>query len=796
MKPIEIIASDLFDKVRSRFTNLQMGDESGSVTADPAQARFFDFDFAIEGVNLGRVSISINETGNLKVYYSQGITENTDGITQTMWYDFLKEMRFFAKRRLLRFDTRDISKGNLDKTDFQYLAQNGPKDNNMNESALTGSSRTSHRKLENTDLIIRHSEPIDPNQKGARSRKIKNLFIQNAEGERFKFPFVYLPGARAMQRHVANGGYPHDAGGKHIIKCCEEILKLSDFGRKVKHSTLNDNAHGIIERAGQKLKSLRNHMECMSKQGYYESWAEGFNGDEENVIEMDDATMESYKDAFTVNKFDEALAEVFPLLHAIMQEAGEIDLEDVIAEGTDDKCTCDETGEEDCPVHGDVEESVTSEASEFAAFESWASALEEGTLEPDTLMNLKDFLEQNPEMTLGADGTEAIEALQGVGVMSDALEDLISAKVQMQDGSNIPLKDVVGEWLMQDDPEAAQELGLAPQQAPAPEQDPAMAQQAPVEEPAVAEGPNRSDVPAYMRKAKGEKPLTPKDVADEPKKNISHPDALRRNSGREQDEDHIEPGDEEPLIEKGASNEEIWQAVEGFLDKEKGTWTKGRPGIVAHCNREFGEAGGKKAAKAIMILSKKYPMKDDHQEDEGFIGRGIGGIAGGAVGSAAGGALGTAVGGPIGGAIGSAVGDVAGTAIGAGLGDGDDEEKESVEKLDSFEAIMRLAGLSSVTEAKKTMSRAAKGNEKYGKDGMKALAKAGREGASEKTLDAIRDKHDKYNEATSDYSAKKAAAGKDIGKPGKNFEKIAKKSGGGEKGKKIAGAVLAKLRKG
>jgi len=30
---------------------------------------------------------------------------------------------------------------------------------------------------------------------------------------------------------------------------------------------------------------------------------------------------------------------------------------------------------------------------------------------------------------------------------------------------------------------------------------------------------------------------------------------------------------------------------------------------------------------------------------------------------------------------------------------------------------------------------------------MKALAKAGREGASEKKLDAIRDKHDKYDEA-------------------------------------------------
>ena len=48
--------------------------------------------------------------------------------------------------------------------------------------------------------------------------------------------------------------------------------------------------------------------------------------------------------------------------------------------------------------------------------------------------------------------------------------------------------------------------------------------------------------------------------------------------------------------------------------------------------------------------------------------------------------------------------------------------------------------------------------------------------------------------STGDYSAKKAAAGKDIGKPGKNFAKIEKSAGGGEKGKRIAGAVLNKLR--
>jgi hypothetical protein len=54
--------------------------------------------------------------------------------------------------------------------------------------------------------------------------------------------------------------------------------------------------------------------------------------------------------------------------------------------------------------------------------------------------------------------------------------------------------------------------------------------------------------------------------------------------------------------------------------------------------------------------------------------------------------------------------------------------------------------------------------------------------------------------STGDYSARKARAGKDIGKPGKNFSKIAKgaaeRYGSKERGEKVAGAVLAKLRKG
>jgi hypothetical protein len=58
------------------------------------------------------------------------------------------------------------------------------------------------------------------------------------------------------------------------------------------------------------------------------------------------------------------------------------------------------------------------------------------------------------------------------------------------------------------------------------------------------------------------------------------------------------------------------------------------------------------------------------------------------------------------------------------------------------------------------MSRAAKGYEKYGKQGMEALAKAGREG---KALDPVRNKYDKYDEGIGDVAKKVGSMAKKVG---------------------------------
>ena len=75
MKEIEHIAEDLFNKLRSVYSTLQIGDASANKTLDPEQARFFDFIFEQNGKHVGSVTISLIED-QFKLYYSKDLTED------------------------------------------------------------------------------------------------------------------------------------------------------------------------------------------------------------------------------------------------------------------------------------------------------------------------------------------------------------------------------------------------------------------------------------------------------------------------------------------------------------------------------------------------------------------------------------------------------------------------------------------------------------------------------------------------------------------------------------------------
>jgi hypothetical protein len=331
-------SQDLFNKIRSQFTNIRLGDENGAATADPDSAVFFEFEFQEDSDTFGSVSVSIADGDTMKVFYNRNLVDKIDEDSKGEWYAFLKELKDFAVEHQLRFDVRDITKNNLSKQDYENLADTNKTVNTdgMSEElnritklagvekapvaeGLTGTSKSSFENLNKTKLIIRHKGKVDETVPGARSRQIQSLYIENEEGERFKYPMTHLAGARAMQRHVSNGGRPHDEFGQHIVSTSEDIAKLNSFSRYVTNKDqLNDNAGDIIEQTKLKLENLRGYMRNIAKQSHYEAASKDFKTADEQVL--DDETVAKLREKFTLTNLDNRVEDALPLINRIMSE--------------------------------------------------------------------------------------------------------------------------------------------------------------------------------------------------------------------------------------------------------------------------------------------------------------------------------------------------------------------------------------------------------------------------------------------------------------------------------------------
>jgi hypothetical protein len=245
----------------------------------------------------------------------------------------------------LRFDVRDITKNNLTKQDYENLADTNKTVNTdeMSEElaritklagvneGLTGTAKRSYENLDKTKLIIRHKGKVDETVPGARSRQIQSLYIENEDGERFKYPMTHLAGARAMMRHVANGGRPHDEFGQHIIQTSEDIAKLNSFQRYVSNKDqLNDNAGDIIENTKLQLENLREYMRNLSKQSHYESSCKSYKKAEDQVL--DDETVNKLREKFTQTNLDSRVEDAFPLISRVMAELENTQKEEPINE--------------------------------------------------------------------------------------------------------------------------------------------------------------------------------------------------------------------------------------------------------------------------------------------------------------------------------------------------------------------------------------------------------------------------------------------------------------------------------
>ena len=312
---LDKIAEELFNKIRGRYPKITIGDEESTITNVPEKARFFDFDFS----NGKKVNVTIDEKELVILYNNDLITDATESVKNN-WYGFMKELRQFAKKRMLNFDTRDITKTNLDKRDYDYLSQkNRPGENQMSESKLYGTSKTSFQDVGNAKIIVKHNEAVDFENPAGRTQRIHSIYVESGDGERYKYPFKHLNGARAMAQHVSEGGNQYDSFGKHIVSLSEELSKLRTFKTYMNRSSvMAEGLAGYMDIVNNRIDTVKETVHKLQRNAYYKEAMENF---QETVMEeVPEDIASNWIDELTIRQFNEDLKGVFPYIYSLVKE--------------------------------------------------------------------------------------------------------------------------------------------------------------------------------------------------------------------------------------------------------------------------------------------------------------------------------------------------------------------------------------------------------------------------------------------------------------------------------------------
>ena len=375
-------ARKLFDLLVSRDFDPEMLDSSGKPAPDPAEAEIFSFDFRAEsGKDYGTVVIMLSDDGELQVYCADNVGKTMEGPDKTDWFSFLEQLKHFAVRN----NRMDFGIKNLNHLRYSMQGQAAIKEGLF--ESWTGRKDVSYNAGPNESrLMIKHKRSLGEDE--ARFRYVESLFIETAEGERYKLPFKNLTAGKAMLEHVRNGGRPYDMRGQHIAEMISELTVLSRFRRANHGRLLEGDTEQLVEQTNAYYKNLQRNLKSLSHRrgydAYFESWAPAEVSEESVVIE-------GLKHLFVTQSIDQRIEDALPLIAKIQQQ-----------------------------------ENAMKEAN---IFEAWANQLVEGTWQlpdtPEKQTKLVELMSQN--LPVGADATNVTEQLYdllGDDELFDQLESL------------------------------------------------------------------------------------------------------------------------------------------------------------------------------------------------------------------------------------------------------------------------------------------------------------------------------------------------------------------------------------
>ena len=420
MRELDKISAALFDKIRSRFDSVNIGDDKAQRITDPEQARFFNFDYiSSDGENFGNVTISLIDENSLKIYYGSNITDSLDEVQSKEWFGFLRDLKNFARRNMLTFDTRDINRSNLDLKDIRQQAGSDATFSKyelaISEGRLYGmgnNKRMSFGDVGTHKIIIKHRDQINPEKRGDRARQIEHVFIETPVGERFLLDHTNLHGARATANHLRHGGRFGDEGSDLINEMVREMASMKHFVRAMRNRTFEDaETTGMVEAAMHRYNEVKDHLKKFQGRHGQELLMNMMADPGEIGEEVD---IDELRERFVKKIYDDRFNEALPYVYKAYQNRKRMNTE------------------------------------ETTEFESWANSVTEATWDSDS----DDVSEGNLERLFqkpiaagmdGVDGIAAIDSIPDLG--SEDLQNSIKKLSQVQ-GPDADIRNTIIGWLM------------------------------------------------------------------------------------------------------------------------------------------------------------------------------------------------------------------------------------------------------------------------------------------------------------------------------------------------------------
>jgi len=293
------INSKLFDFLKGNGLKLTLKDDQGNDTLEVDQAeRFYSSD-----PNLMVTIDPVNKEVNLsrsKVVHEDIINKIHKGVKE------------IAHDGLYSFKYKIYGKNITPKHD-EYKVKAEVTEASLGK--MYGSTKTSYQPLDAVKIVVRHTMPVNEEVRGSRSRQISKIFIQRAD-ERFALPHKSLAGARAMARHVHNGGNPFDQVGQSINEMVQNITELSQFVRYVDRKGLvNEGNNEYVEIAKESISTMRQNLKQLSGAKSYAKAVDTIDAMNTLTLSEDEQDLSTL---FTEKHVDNTVQSAFPSINRLV----------------------------------------------------------------------------------------------------------------------------------------------------------------------------------------------------------------------------------------------------------------------------------------------------------------------------------------------------------------------------------------------------------------------------------------------------------------------------------------------